>query len=1358
MKKFEHIVKVCILIFSMLSVNLTAWGLDEYKTIVDFYSSTTYDGSQLNNVNDGVFSKTDNHVTFTINNLNKYTYPCLVYSTIGYPGSKESTFGWSTATHYEVKVTAVSIGLRGYEAAVHLTPAYGQFKTGSTTGSKIDCKTNAVGGSGASTVNISNNSGLGSSAQLNMSTTSDKPYTGSLVKIYANNCEFAITTVTYTYKVTHKEYLFGFAAVANKNISAAGNVSASVKDETVQAAVGVTSASTVATFTASANDGYRFEGWYDNSSYSGTAISTKSTYQPTLSNSKAGSVETKTLYAKFVPVTVNSVTAMSSTLYFTEPGTKLDTLTFNVSNADAKADFNAPTISNNEWTLTSWNYSNNKVTVVVSYTVTKDTSKDSDHAATITLTSKGSSDSQSQSATVSVSLNMNPVFTCNIHSTYLVDDAAINLASLWTSTSNGTISYTIENFVPSGINNDGAKEPKIVNNMLSLGQAGLVELKLTQAASVSYNEGWTTKTITIDKYDNVITISGFDNKAHEIKTDWYDNVLTLTASNTDYTHFPIYNERTQGDDTQASFGRQEGTTDKWVVYTGQNTGVVEWRLWQDENYKYKAGETTFMVNVINNPNCTCNLVDMSWKKDYPTVSTVGNKGYIDFGGIGETLSFELDRNLAAGNAARYRLRTNDSWSGYESAMDSSVIGGYTQIGPIALGTGKNNTTAVEFAKGSNWITGLNTDDPYINNIKVTRKRWMKILRDSKTEITSLPKMERDVDADPKDAIFYVDFSTCDTIVKVTSDCDHITFGNNLNRDTIAYNTATVATRGFNDLVAVPVYYYSDVAEEKTVTITIYTEYENKTITVKVKTVGFIFEGGNGDDWTEPKNWNIGRVPGEVHDVTIKAAAVVSTEQTVRRMDITTGSVTIAPQGGLTIGKGGISGATTDNLILKADADAESKTKGQTGYLRISPEYKGAMPQATVELFSIAYYNMKASDRNNEATWQYVGSPMVGGASARPTYPKSMLYDWSEITGKWTNNLRDLVLQPFTGYATSQYRNADGMLISNKGQLVANANVVLDLTYTEKSATPGCNVFANSYAAPIDITLIDTTDFSDGVEATIHLFNTGSKVNIREIKETKSIDVKAAGQYLSIPVKNAIVLATEFKYPSIIPSMQGFYVNTNKAGTLTLDYSKLVWNSNNPNKPLRVKANYSENAPITASLMLTLSTDSLMDNLFLLESEDYAPSYENGYDAHKMMKGTLNIFAVEGEDNLSVDATNSIKGTRIGVRTGEEMTYTLDFARVRTDRELLLFDNETNQIIDIYEGLEYTFNAEPDTIISDRFQILEREKEVPEVTVEVTTAIKNAEKQGVKVNKFIKDNQLYILKNGVLYNAVGARVH
>lgn len=1116
----------------------------------------------------------------------------------------------------------------------------------------------------------------------------------------------------------------------------------------------------------SEDDGYAFAGWFSNEACTGNPESTQRT--DWVGHSATTNSWDVTYWAKFIPVTVNSVTATSSTLYFTEPGTKLDTLTFSVSNADAKADFNTPTISNSEWTLTSWNYSSNKVTVIVSFTVTNVTDKTSNHATTVTLTSKGTSEHQSQTANLSVSLNMNPKFTYNIKGDYFVDDAAINLATMWTSTSNGSISYTIENWTPSSTINAGATEPKIVNKMLSLGQAGTVVLKLTQAASVSFNAGEDEiKTITINKRDNAINATykwrGEDHTVWTERLSFETGAYVEFKSNNTEEGAPLIEVTPRTGTEFATFWPVSESHDENgdSFWSSWKIGEATWEVSQAENYKYKAATAkTFkiIVNVNDDPTkCSCNLYSES--HDWGDERTASEIDSIGFGGIGDSLYFDMVKNLAAGNVAKYSLYTDGNWSGTTNVAAKSEYS-YTHFGPIDL-TLNGNTTAVKFAKSHSqeWWQ-WDTDDPYINNIKVTRKRWMKILDSagkSAKEITSLPEMERYIDDDTVHVTFYVDFSTCDKLVKVASDYGHVTFKNNLVRDTISENTAPVTTKGYNDKVRVDLYYYSDQVEEQEVTITIYTEFENKTLTVPVKTVGYIFKGGEGDDWTEPKNWNVGKVPNANHDVIIESNAVVNDEMAVRSMDITTGSVTIAPQGGLTIGKGGISGATTDNLILKADADAESKTKGQTGYLRISPEYKGAMPQATVELFSIAYYNMKASDRNNEATWQYVGSPMVGGASARPTYPKSMLYDWSEITGKWTNNLRDLVLQPFTGYATSQYRNADGMLISNKGQLVANANVVLDLTYTEKSATPGCNVFANSYAAPIDITLIDTTDFSDGVEATIHLFNTGSKVNIQEIKETKSIDVKAAGQYLSIPVKNAIVLATEFKYPSIIPSMQGFYVNTNKAGTLTLDYSKLVWNSNNPNKPLRVKANYSENAPITASLMLTLSTDSLMDNLFLLESEDYAPSYENGYDAHKMMKGTLNIFAVEGEDNLSVDATNSIKGTRIGVRTGEEMTYTLDFARVRTDRELLLFDNETNQIIDIYEGLEYTFNAEPDTIISDRFQILEREKEEPEV-IEVTTAIKNAEKQGVKVNKFIKDNQLYILKNGVLYNAVGARVH
>ena len=116
-------------------------------------------------------------------------------------------------------------------------------------------------------------------------------------------------------------------------------------------------------------------------------------------------------------------------------------------------------------------------------------------------------------------------------------------------------------------------------------------------------------------------------------------------------------------------------------------------------------------------------------------------------------------------------------------------------------------------------------------------------------------------------------------------------------------------------------------------------------------------------------------------------------------------------------------------------------------------------------------------------------------------------------------------------------------------------------------------------------------------------------------------------------------------------------------------------------------------------------------------------------------------------------TNSFIGTRVGVRTGEETVYTLSFSHLNSEQELALWDKEMDQTIEITEETEYTFFAEPNSIITDRFQIVERDgANKPGVT----TDIDNVE-NGTKAYKFIKDNQLYILKNGVLYNATGVVV-
>lgn len=538
-------------------------------------------------------------------------------------------------------------------------------------------------------------------------------------------------------------------------------------------------------------------------------------------------------------------------------------------------------------------------------------------------------------------------------------------------------------------------------------------------------------------------------------------------------------------------------------------------------------------------------------------------------------------------------------------------------------------------------------------------------------------------------------------------------------------------------------------------------YENITLT-HFKRKEFIFEGKDDintttpTQWTEQYNWNRDAEPNKYHVAIIQANVIIDTEVSVHSMIIDTTFnpdviVTIAPNGGLTVGAGGVKGATTDNFIIKAD-NTEGATKGQTGYIRISPYTEQAMPYATMEMYSKAYFDMTADDRNNVGSWQYVGSPMAeAGTLARSIYKSSWIYNWNEATAEWENNRKTLILKPFEGYCTSQYKYPEGMLITNTGQLASNGNVVLNLRYTGDADTLRCNVFANSYAAPIDITQFVASDFSEGVEATINLFNTGSKKNIADQIDTTDLD--APGQYIAIPVAIAADLVANHNYPAIIPAMQGFFVNTTKAGTLTLNYERLVWNADytqHANAPLRTK----ERSNTTGALCVSIEADGWRDNLYLLEAEKYDANYQNGYDARKMMNGELNIFAVEEEDTyLAVDATHSLIDTRIGVRTGEETAYTFTFANLRTQEPIALMDNETEQIIPIAEGTTYTFFTTPNTMITDRFVIIANEDADGEG---VATDIQNTTIE-TKIHKFIKDNKLFILKDGILYNAQGQLV-
>lgn len=538
---------------------------------------------------------------------------------------------------------------------------------------------------------------------------------------------------------------------------------------------------------------------------------------------------------------------------------------------------------------------------------------------------------------------------------------------------------------------------------------------------------------------------------------------------------------------------------------------------------------------------------------------------------------------------------------------------------------------------------------------------------------------------------------------------------------------------------------------------------------KIARKTYIFDGGTegtGTTWGTAANWDYqnGResVPGEKNAVVIKSDVEVTGQFKVFSIEVhDDAKVSIAPTGGLTIGAGGVKYITSKksaptSIVLEAETTGENK--GKTGFLRVSPDYSGELPEVEVQLYSVGYYD-RASEAENVASWQHVGCPIeFEGKLAKTVFTRSWIYSYQEANDKWVNNRSTLEMQPFVGYATTQYDDVAGKLLTFSGKLLPSDSVyTVDLAYTDDAH--GHNMVANSFAAPIDITNFKDTDFVNA-EKTIYIFNTGTRQNYLDDNAAGN----SAGQWTAIPIRSLSEMNTFFaentSIPSTIAPMQGFCVNATGAGAkMVFDYNRLVWNadySTHQPKPMRspkrALAAQEEEQPITGAMKISVEAEGWSDDVYMLESERYSYEYEDGYDARKMESGNFNIFTVRDGEQLAIDANPDFEGTQIGVRTGEATAYTMHFSNLFGEREWALVDVEAEETIDIREGTEYTFFIEPNSTNLSRFYLIEQHSQAPAVT----TGVDNAE-DDAKVHKFIKDDKLFILKSGVLYDATGARV-
>ena len=493
-------------------------------------------------------------------------------------------------------------------------------------------------------------------------------------------------------------------------------------------------------------------------------------------------------------------------------------------------------------------------------------------------------------------------------------------------------------------------------------------------------------------------------------------------------------------------------------------------------------------------------------------------------------------------------------------------------------------------------------------------------------------------------------------------------------------------------------------------------------------------GTMGDGlWSTEANWGPERIniPGEFTSARIAAPVTVDMEH-AKAMELR-----IIDEGRIDIPAG--KALDVKSTIRRMDGSEIYPTEigdihigsGASGNGTLIFNNNSGDTKARVDMYS----NAQADVANMSAatsTWQYIGTPHTDVANARSNYYDSWLYQYSGSGWEVIPNGGPLV--PFRGYCVTH--PAAPVVFDMAGTLVA--------TTTQDIAIPaGYTVIANSWVAPIDINAITDDDMEGISDKSIYFFNTGSDADGNHGTGTE------AGTYRTTPIHSA-----SYTGDWQIPSMQGFYISTETAGTLHLDYERHVRPtgsrsvvSNPMYAPKRVAAESDE----PNVLKIFARGSRYQDKLIVLEREDFTRGYDSGWDGEAWGGGTLSpMVYVTGEGREdAVSAIPEYEGTVIAFKAGEDEAYTLHFEYLNSAEPLYLYDTENNTYTQIMTGNAYYFTTS-DKSKHARF-ILTRKS--PQITTGVEEPTSDSSLKG-RARKLLIEDKMFIMVNGVLYDATG----
>lgn len=501
-------------------------------------------------------------------------------------------------------------------------------------------------------------------------------------------------------------------------------------------------------------------------------------------------------------------------------------------------------------------------------------------------------------------------------------------------------------------------------------------------------------------------------------------------------------------------------------------------------------------------------------------------------------------------------------------------------------------------------------------------------------------------------------------------------------------------------------------------------------------VTFTNNSGSGDGkWSTASNWSPACVPTIDHDVVITKPVTVdiahaTAKSIVLDQNSHTGKLTIEANKGLEVV--GTVTRTTDGsnrLATRAeDLILESSSAGNASLIFNNSNNC----QATVQMYSIG-----AIVSESQWNWQFMGTPFTS-ANALYSYYGSYLYEWKS-SGDWDVVPNGGTMTPFTGYCITQ---SSATTYTMSGTLNSNNDKEISIPAGKEF------VMANSWTAPISVHNFTSTTLPLA-DKTIYLFNTGFAPEESGDAEEGS----GPGTYIAMPINSAIYTGNY-----LIAPMEGFYVDntSGSAATITLKYDELVRPSGSHtdivagamHAPKRVAA---EAEPDVMKIKATGSRYS--ERIVILEREDFSAGFDNGWDGKNLNEpGVAPILYALREDGTkdAVSAIPTYEGTVVGFRIGEDNNYTFSF---NYDGEDIWYLNdlkeEKSTLIDAANT--YSFVAEASDAEA-RFII----SAMP--IQKLPTGIGNDANDGmVKVRKLIINDQLFIIRAGRMYNAVGSIV-